>query len=265
MRSDVYRHLQSLSLAYFHRRQTGSLMSTLTNDVGKLQDAAMKIKDVIATPIQIVFTLYLMCRLSAHLTLFSLLALPAMAVAIQGLTRRLRGISNENQQRTADVVAVMEETLAAPRIVRAFSAEEREVARFERVNYNALEVQMRALRRNARVGPVVDVLGAAGIALTLWVGGIEILHGELSVADLLTFVALVSGLANSVNAMGALRGSWEEMMGAADRLFVEVLDVAPDIQDAPGALTLPPWRGASSSTTSPSNTSWENRSSRIST
>lgn len=243
IRRDVYAHLQSLSLAYFHRRQTGALMSTLTNDAAKLQDAALKIRDVVATPIQVVMTVGLMIHLNWRLTLFSILVLPAMAAAIQRLTRRLRGISAETQERVADVVSVMEETLAAPRIVRAFGAEQREVDRFVAVNDRALTVQLRGLRKNARLGPTVDLLGAAGIAVTLWVGGTEIVQGRGKVEDLMGFIYLVSNLGNSIGALGALRGGWEEMMGAADRVFREVLDVQPEIADAPGALTLPPVRG----------------------
>ena len=243
MRRDVYEHLQSLSLAYFHRRRTGELMSTMTNDVSKLQDAAMRIRDVITTPLQVVVFLGEMFRLDWRLSLFTILVLPAMAGAIGKLTRNLRKISDQSQQRIADVSAVMEETLSAPRIVRAFGAEAREVQRFERVNQDSLGVQMRAARRNARLGPVVDLIGAVGIALTLWVGGSEILSGQEQVGGLLAFIYLVSQVGSAVGQFGNLRSSWEEMMGAADRLFREVLDVKPDITDASGALTLPPSHG----------------------
>jgi subfamily B ATP-binding cassette protein MsbA len=239
MRQDVYAHLQSMSLAYFHRRRTGALMSTLTNDVSRLQDAAMRIRDVVATPIQAIGYLVYMLSLNWRLTLFSLFVLPFMALSIQVLTRKLRGISTESQERAADVVSVMEETLAAPRIVRAFSAEKRELARFQGANLRALAVQLRSARRNATLGPTVDLIGATGIALTLWYGGSEVLKGTEHVGDLVAFVLMVSLMAGSIGSLGALRGSWEEMMGAADRLFSEVLDVKPDITDAPDALELP--------------------------
>ena len=206
MRRDVYIHLQRMSLAYFHRRRTGALMSTLTNDVPKLQDAAMKIKDVVATPIQALSALVTMFVLSWRLTLFALLVVPAMIGVVQLITRRLRSISNETQERMADVTAVMEETLSAPRIVRAFSAEEREIHRFEGVNQIALAMQMRSIRRNSRLAPTVDLLGACGIALTLWVGGSQVIAGRMGFEELATFILLVSTLSNSVGLIGNLRG-----------------------------------------------------------
>jgi subfamily B ATP-binding cassette protein MsbA len=243
MRRDVYAHIQRLSLAYFHSRRTGALMSTLTSDISRLQDSAMRVRDLVAMPVQVVALLVTMFFLNWKLSAFALLVVPMMALAIQRLTRRLRSISRDSQQRTADVTAVMEEALSAPRVIRAFSAEEREVKRFERVSMEAVKLQLRAARRSARLGPVVDLIGAVGMAATLWVGGSQILSGRETVEDLLQFAFLVSTLANSISSVGSLRGSWEEMMGAADRLFREVLDVTPDIRNAPDAVTLPSVEG----------------------
>ena len=243
MRREVYAHLQSLSLSFFHRRRTGSLMSALTSDVPKLQDAAMRLKDVVATPVQAVSVLALMFAMNGRLTLFALVAVPVIYLAIQVMTRRLRSISDESQQRLGEVTSVMEETLSAPRIVRAFSAEQREIARFEHVSLRAMAVQIKSVRRNARLGPVVDVIGAFGIALILWFGGNEILQGRQQVGDLIAFVLLASQMANTFSAMGSLLGSGEEMMGAADRLFREVLDVMPEIQDASDAAVLTEVKG----------------------
>jgi subfamily B ATP-binding cassette protein MsbA len=239
IRRDIYAHLQGMSLAYFHRRRTGALMSVLTADVPKLQNAAMMVKDVVATPIQALIFLGTLIYLSPMLTGFIVLVVPFMAAVIQRLTRRLRNISNETQTRLADAAAVMEETLAAPRVVRAFTAESHEIKRFEEKNRLAIVSQLKAVSRSARLGPVVDLIGAAGIAAALYVGGRQVLAGDMSAGDLVMYIGVVSKLANCVNAMGGLKGGYEEMMGAADRIFADVLDVTPDIADAPGAAPMP--------------------------
>ncbi len=243
LRSDVYAHLHSLSLSYFHQRRTGALMSTLTNDVPKLQNAAMMVKDVIATPIQVVLYLTLLFIASWKLTLFALLVVPVMAVAIQLLSRRIRGISNQSQQKMADVTAVMEETLSGVRVVKAFSAEQHEVRRFDQESRSALDISMTGVRRAARLRPTIDFIGALGIALTLWIGGREVIGGRMQFDDLLAFLYAVTQLASAVGSVGSLRVAWEEMMGAADRIFSDVLDVVPDVRDAPDARLLPPVAG----------------------
>ena len=247
LRSDLYAHLHSLSLSYFHQRRTGALMSTLTNDVPKLQNAAMMIKDVIATPVQAVIYLVLLFVASWKLTLFALLVIPLMAGAIQLLSRRIRDISRQSQHKMADIAAVMEETLAGARIVKAFSAERHEIECFTRENHAALDISMDGVRRQARMKPTIDLIGAMGIALTLWVGGAEVVKGPqrggMEFDDLLAFLYIVTQLARSVGSFGSLRNAWEEMMGAADRIFEGVLDVVPDVRDAPSAPPLPPVRG----------------------
>jgi subfamily B ATP-binding cassette protein MsbA len=147
----------------------------------------------------------------------------------------------------ADIAAVMEETLAGARIVKAFSAERHEIERFTRENHAALDISMDGVRRQARMKPTIDLIGAMGIALTLWVGGAEVVKGPqrggMEFDDLLAFLYIVTQLARSVGSFGSLRNAWEEMMGAADRIFEGVLDVVPDVRDAPSAPPLPPVRG----------------------
>lgn len=243
MRGDVYAHLQSLPLAYFKQRRTGALMSTLTNDVPKLQNAAMMIKDVVATPLMVIVFLGVLFVTSWKLTLLALAVVPLMALAIQLLTKRLRGISNRSQQKMADVSALMEETLSGARVVKAFTAERHEIERFRHENEAALNVSMSGVRRGARLRPTVDLIGALGIAFTLWIGGREVALNQLSFPQLLKFIFMSVQLSNAVGAVGNLRVAWEEMMGAADRIFGGVLDVVPDVRDAPGATPLPPVRG----------------------
>jgi ATP-binding cassette, subfamily B, bacterial MsbA len=239
LRRDVYAHLQMLSLAFYQRRRTGALMSALTNDINKLQNAANLLKDVVSAPIQAVILLIAMFILNWRLTLFSLIAVPLMALTVQRLTRRLRGISRQTQEKMADVASVMEETLSAPRVVRAFSAEQHEVERFESENRAAVGMQLKGIRRSARLGPVVDFIGSFGIALVLYYGGMQVVANNMTSGGLIKFLYLVSQVANAASAMSNLRGHMEDLMGAADRIFTEVLDVVPEVRDAPDAKPLP--------------------------
>ena len=222
IRRDVFGHLQRLPLAYFHQRKTGGLMSALTSDVAKLQNAALLVKDAGAAPLMAVVFLGILVWSQPLLTGFALIVLPLMALAIQRLTRRLRAISAKNQAEQADLAAVMEESISAPRIVKAFSAEERELARFTAANEATISTQLSAIRRSARVGPVVDVLGALSVATVLWVAGSYL---KRTAGEIAYVLFLLNSLAQQVNAMGNLRSAFEDMMGAAERLFTEVLDI----------------------------------------
>ena len=239
LRHDLYRHLQSMSLGYFHRKRTGELMSILTSDVQRLQGAAMLLKDGLAQPVVAVFILVRLIMLSPGMTLFAVVVVPLMAIAIQRITRRLRALSGELQARTGLLNARMEETLAGARVVRSFGAEAREVERFRSDNEAVLATTLRAVRRTALLGPAVDWIGAMAVCVSLYAGA----RIGVSSGAFLEFVFLASQLANAVGALGNLRGTTEEMLGAADRVFREVLDELPSIRESPRPIAWPEAEG----------------------
>ena len=235
LRVDLYRHLQHLSLGYFQQKRTGALMSILTSDVQRLQGAALLLKDGLAQPVVAVFILGRLLVLSPGMTLFAVVVVPLMGLAIQRITRRLRALSSELQSRTGHLNARMEETLSAVRVVQSFGAEEREAARFADENEGVLRTTLRSVRRTSLLGPAVDWIGAMAVCVSLYAGA------KLGVSSgaFLEFVFLASQLANAVGALGNLRGNAEEMLGAADRVFHEILDQVPVVSDKPGAVDLP--------------------------
>lgn len=239
IRREVFAHLQTMPLAFFHGQRTGALMTTLTADVERLQNSTKVLRDSIALPVQALFCLATLFYLSWSLTLFTLLAVPLMLLVIRRLTGKLRSITAEGQRRLGEVANVMEETLSAPRVVKAFSAEEREVARFERANEAALAVSLRAVRRTALLAPLVDWIGAVAIAVILYAGTIQ----RVNAADFVKFIGIANLLATSISGLGNLKGAYEELAGAAERIFNDVLDIPPSLTDAPSAAPLPPIRG----------------------
>lgn len=235
LRFDLYRHLQGMSLGYFQRKQTGVLMSILTSDVQRLQGAAMLLKDGLAQPVVAVFILIRLIVLSPGMTLFAVVVVPLMALAIQRITRRLRSLSTDLQSRTGQLNARMEESLSAARVVQSFGAEDRESARFAHENDGVLQTTLRAVRRTALLGPAVDWIGALAVCVCLYAGA----KIGVSSGAFLEFVFLASQLANAVGSLGNLRGNAEEMLGAADRVFHEILDETPKVSDRTGATELP--------------------------
>ncbi len=237
IRRDVFGHLLHQPLSYYHKRQTGALLSALTNDIGKLQNGAMMLKDFVATPIQALIylvTLFIIAGKSWPLILVAFAVLPFMGLAVQRLTKRVRALSKESQQQQAAVASVMEETLSSPRTVQAFGAEERELARFEKTSEATISTQLKTERRRALLGPLGDLVGAVAVAVVLYFG---VRYFEFD--KLIKLLAILSQFANTLGLIGNLRTGWEDMMGAADRIFTEVLDVKPEIRDAPGVLDFP--------------------------
>ena len=171
LRSDIFAHLHHLSLSYFNRRRTGAIMSTLTNDVPVLQNAAMSLRDVISAPLTVVVCVAILLQTNWRLTLVSLACIPVMSLVISRISKRIRRISTALQSRLADLTNVIEESVAGVRIIKSFAAEDVVIARFEEQNQLTFKTVMRGILRSAQLRPLLEIIGAMGVAIVLLLGG----------------------------------------------------------------------------------------------
>ena len=188
LRNDVYRHLQGLSLSFFNRQRTGALMSTINNDVPLLQGSMSGLKDLAPAPFTILGGVWIIFHISPQLSCAALLAVPAMVYSIGRLSRMVRSTTSRTQDKLADVNTLMEETFSGIRIIQSFGAEKYSADRFRLENGLAKDLAMRVIRQAAKLKPVTDVIGAAGIALALWFAGRLIISHELTLGELVQFI-----------------------------------------------------------------------------
>ncbi len=238
LRDAVYRHLQGLSLSFFHSQRTGALMSTINNDVPLLQGVLAGLKDVASAPLIVLGGLISIFAIDWKLSLVALVIVPLMALTIGRLTRLIRGMTTHTQDKLADVNTIMEETLSGIRIIQSFSAEAQEIRRFSAENLEAKNRAMSVTRQGAKIKPMTDLLGAIGIALALWIAGHEVITHALDFGQLGAFIYLLNKIATGVSSLGSVKIVWEQIQAGAGRIFDKVLDVHSEIQDAPGAQTL---------------------------
>lgn len=243
LREDIYAHLQRLPLGFFQSRQVGSIQSILTNDVPILQSATTMVRDVLDAPLRIVAFLVYIYLLNWRLALLATLFLPLIALLIQRLGRQVRRITHQTQGALAGVSALVQETLSGVRVIKTFVAEDREIERFVGRNREVLRHSLRGERRRARLRPTVEFIGAASIALVLWFGGQEVARGQMTTAQLLSFLFLLHQIAQAAAGVGAIQLTRSQVRAAAQRIFREALDVEPEAYDAPDAQPLPPLRG----------------------
>ncbi len=269
LRDQIFANLHSLSLSFFNRRRTGAIMSVLTNDVPVIQNAAMGLKEYIAAPLTIIVSLVGLFWLSPGLALLSLVFIPFMAVAISRIGKRIRKISGMVQGKLADVTTIIEETVAGVRIVKSFAAEQHEISRFRIENARTLDTVMRGVRKSAQLRPVIEFIGAFGIALVLFVGGNQVGRtnkirqrgidafvlshrgvpipksvkyytppGGLTEESLIAFLFLLDNVARAAGNIGGIVTVRAQALAAARRIFDEVLDVEPDVKECPDAMEI---------------------------
>lgn len=239
IREAVYRHLQKLSLAYFEKRQTGVIMSYITNDVSALQSAMVdSVIEMVTEAMTLVGSIGAMLYLHWQLTLLTFVTLPLVAKVIDIFGKKLRQASSVMQQRSADITAVLQESLSAIRVVKSFVREDYEIAKFNRENYFNFRAQMKTAQLSATLTPIIEFLAAIGVTVIIWYGGREVIGGNLTSGSLIAFLIYVVNISNPIKRLSRVYANIQKALAAADRVF-EVLDTKPDIVDQPNAQDLP--------------------------
>ena len=243
LRMTIVRHLQTLSLAFFHRRKTGELMSHVTSDATVVHGVITQtILAVLGQVLQLVGGLAVIFFMNWRLALLTLVVAPPIGLLGQRMGRRIRTISREAQDAQGEAVGVLQEAIAEMRIVQAFTREEYEAERFHVKLAFTFGKAIERARVGATMFPLIGFLAFASSIVVLWYGGHQVASGESTAGQLVAFLLYMGMVSGPV---GGLAGQWsqiQEAFGAADRLFA-LLDTRPEVTDRPGARQLPPVRG----------------------
>ncbi|MDP6776874.1 MAG: ABC transporter ATP-binding protein [Candidatus Latescibacteria bacterium] len=243
LRSQVYRHLQLLSLNFYHERETGRIMAHVTHDVGRLQDF---ISDSLQEAVRDVATLLIICiilfALNASLAALILLPVPLIILFTLRFGEWLHDIYHRLWRQTAAISALLADTIPGVRVVKAFAQERREVVKFERKSIDVLRGELRVARLRSLFAPTMMLLTSISTLLIWWVGGNKVLGGTLTMGDFVAFTGYMWQFYGPVQSLCRLNHRFQHAVTSAERVF-EVLDNIPDVPDKPKAMKMPPIEG----------------------
>ncbi|MDA1093363.1 MAG: ABC transporter ATP-binding protein [Acidobacteria bacterium] len=231
LRNLFFDHVQRLPLAYFHANRTGDLMSRATNDLNAVRmmvgPAVMYMGN---TGIVFVVSVIFMLSIDPGLTLAALLPLPLVSVAVKRFGSAIYRQSEKIQAQLATLSAVVQESLAGVRVVRAYGREAVETERFRRENQEYLERNAAVIRLQALFYPsLAFILGLAGL-LVLWLGARHVIDGRITVGQFVQFNAYLVMLSWPMIAFGFVTNLFQRGMSAWQRM-VDVLDAAPAVAE----------------------------------
>lgn len=243
IREALFEKFQRMPLSYFDRQQTGVIMSYVTNDVQALQNALVeKLIEFVTEASILIGSTVLMFYLDWKLTLITLITVPLVAQAMKIFGRKLKKSGTVIQERLADINSLLQESIAAVRVVKSFVRERYEIDRFHRQNELNFQAEMKNVQLSSLLTPTVEFLAAITVTIILWIGGYEVVQGEITAGALVAFLTYAVNLANPVKRIGRIYGAVQRAMAAADRVF-DVLDMEETIHDNEGAVPLPEVEG----------------------
>lgn len=239
VREVLYIKFQKLQLAYYEKRQTGTVMSYITNDVAALQAALIdSLIELVTEGSVLIGSIVTMFYLDWKLSLLTFITVPLIAQAMNVFGRKLKTSGALIQERTADITSLLQEAISAVRIVKSFVREAYEIDRFKKQNELNFRAQMKNVQLMSLLTPTVEFLSAVAVTLIVWFGGYEVVNGTMTAGSLIAFLTYAVNLSNPVKRISRVYGTIQKAMAAADRVF-GVLDIEEKIKDKEAALDLP--------------------------
>lgn len=240
IRDELYCHLQKLSLRFFSKNQTGTLVSRITNDVNLLQTAAATIiSEAIRQGFTAIGLLFVVFYRHWKLAIIALLVLPIAMGIVTYFGRKMRKTSHTLQIKMADINNLLYEKISGIRIVKAFNAEQMEIERFTRVITAYFKTGLRVVRINAVNSSLSEVLGGIGVAGVIWYGGYEVITGVTTPGTFFSFITALLLLYEPLKRISKFNIKIQQALAAADRVF-DILDTQPAVTEVPDAIELFP-------------------------
>ncbi|HET6183243.1 MAG TPA: ABC transporter ATP-binding protein [Acetobacteraceae bacterium] len=238
LQTRMFSHLTHADIARIEREPPATLAARFTTDATIIRDALTRAVNGIADAVTVIGLVASMIYLDWLLSLIAALLYPLAAVPIQNVGKRIRRASGGMQEKMGDAAALLNESFAQARTVRAYMLEESETARAESVFDGLYRALMRMTRSRSRVDPMLEVLGGGAVALVIGFCGWRAASGDHSVGNFTGFVAALLIASRPLRALGSLNAALQEGLAGLSRVFA-VLDERPRIVDAPDARTLP--------------------------
>ncbi len=243
LRQVLYSHVQRLSLAYHDRKQTGDLISRVTSDIEAIHSFITSgLLGVVVDSLTLVGMVAVMFYINWRFTLIALSVVPVLFLVVFTYTRRIKKASREVRKKEGEIVSVIEEVLSSIRVVKAFAREEYELRRLEEESLENVEIALRARSLKAKLFPLVEVIVAVGTCLVLWFGVRMVLAGSLSAGSLIVFVLYLGKMYKPMQDLSKMTDAYTKAAVGLERIR-EVLDTGREVDDLPGALRAPRFRG----------------------
>jgi ABC-type multidrug transport system fused ATPase/permease subunit len=243
LRNLMYRHLQSLELAFFDGQQTGQLMSRSTVDLQSVRFfLGYGLIFMLQSLLTILIAAAVMVAVNPVLAAVTLAPMPFVIWSASRYGRLNRPASQEVQQRIAELTAEAEENVGGVRVVKAFAQERRQMRRFDHAVRRVFDQSMVSTQLRAFYNPLIGFLPQLGLAAMMLVGGRQAINGTISVGDFVAFYGYVLMLTGPMRMLGVSLGMAQRAVGSGARVF-QILDRRPQLTAPPDAQPLPPGGG----------------------
>ncbi len=243
LRRELFAHLQTLSLSFHNRSRSGDLLTKIAGDTNTLKDLfADSLLKFTSQFLTIVGMFAIMFVVNWRVSLIALATMPFLGFSLFHLYRKTKASVKTQKRQESLVASRMSEVLSAIPLVQAFAREDHEVAQFDAVTAATLRESIRVARLEAAATRSSELITAVGTAAAVLFGALQVLRGAMLPGELVLVVSYLTNVYKPIKTLAKLSTDFSKAMASADRIS-EVLDIEPDIQDAPDAVEAAALRG----------------------
>jgi subfamily B ATP-binding cassette protein MsbA len=244
LRNDIYSSVMRRSVAFFQKHPTGTLVSSIINDIDKVQFA---MSSVLAELLQqffiFVFFVALVIAEGGKRAWILLIFLPIIVLSSRKIGHQVRSSTRRGQDKLAEIQNILHETITGNRIVKAFSTELWEITRFRAAAGRLFSANMRYVVAMAFSSPLMDLLGAIAVALLLKLGSDSISRGTMTPGTFMAFIAATILIYQPVRKFAGFYNSFQQALGASESVFL-FMDAKDEVREKTLARKLPPFHGS---------------------
>ena len=230
---------QRLSVSFYDKNKTGTIMSYVTNDVNALQSAMVENTiEMITEGFILIGSVVAMIYLDWRLTLFTVCTFPVVLWFMEFFGEKIRKTGGRIQECTADITSVLQESVASARVIKSFVREDYEVDRFDVENRANFRANMKNAQLMATLTPVVELVAAIGVTMIIWYGGNNVINGTITAGSLVAFLTYAVNISNPIKRLTRVIGNIQKALAAAQRVFM-IIDMPEEIAESRDAKQLP--------------------------
>ena len=239
LRAQLYSHLQSLSLSFFDKRQTGELSSIVINDVSNMRVAfGTSFHKLFVEPINILVFISLLFIINLKLALLSIIIVPLTGAVVVVIGKSIRRRSRRTAEKIARIMGIMSENLNSIRIIKSFAMETFETNRFKQEQERHYNLDLRQAKLRLISSPVTEMIGAFIAVILLWIGGHDVLvSNDMTSEDFIRFILILFSVLQPIRSLSKVGINLQNGFASADRVF-NVLDTVPAIVSKPNAIKI---------------------------
>ena len=232
LRNDLFSHLQKLSLSYFHKTKTGDIMARATNDLKAVRMlVGPGIRNLLNTIIMGSAAIILMLIIDYKLTLYSLIPLPVLTIAVTIFSSRIFYRFQKVQEQFSSISVGVQENLTGIRVVKAYVQEGNEKRKFKQLNQDYMDKNISLVKIWGLFFPFIMLIAGIGMVIVLWLGGRLVMAGKISLGQFVQFNGYLMMLTWPMMALGWAINLVQRGSASMGRL-IEILDQAPEIKDS---------------------------------